>query len=80
MSKRNMRRTRKDWQKLFTRQERSSQTQAAFCKAEGVGLSAFQNALKRSRQSAKFVEVSPAERWESEVTFPNGMTIRVRSV
>ena len=78
MKKKRIHRTPGEWQRLFSEQERSGQSQAAFCAARGIGLSGYREARRRIGPVSEFVELTPTERWESEVSFPNGMIIRIR--
>ncbi len=82
-SKNSPRRTPSEWRKLITEQTRVGQTQTECCRKRGISLPAFSNARNRFRKKPGFVEIAPIEvsrvqRWEGEVVFPNGVTVRVR--
>lgn len=58
----------------------SGLTQIAFCKAEGISPSTFQNWLKRERTGDAFAEVisERTPRTSVEVLFPDGTALRIR--
>lgn len=81
MSQSASRRSAPEWQQLIMEQRQSGETRDAFCKSRGISPTAFQSALGRQRERGKFIEVQPvpqSSRWEGEVSFPGGITVRVR--
>jgi len=72
------RRTPEQWRQIISEQEQSGQTQSRFCEERGIPKASFGNALMRFRHKSEFVELKPSAGWEGEVSFPNGVTVRVR--
>jgi hypothetical protein len=81
-------RSLEQWRELIVEQKASGQTQGAFCQSRGISLMSFGKAVSKLRRETGFVELtsnSPARTlqssspvWESEVVFPNGISIRIR--
>jgi hypothetical protein len=70
------------WQSLFSEQEQSGESAAAFCRARGLRESLFYYWKKRQRGAAvrQFVEVelTKGEREEAQACLQLGATIEVR--
>lgn len=82
---RGARRDEKQWIEILRRFDGSGLGTKAFCDREGLALSSVQRWRKRlgSKVGARFVELVPATpvpttEWTVELTFPNGMSIRLR--
>jgi len=60
-TKRRIRRSQTEWQRLIDDQTNSGQTQAAFCAANGISVASFQN-WKR-RLAAESPATAPTEPW-----------------
>ena len=85
-------RSNEEWQQLFAEHESSGETQREFCDKRGISRSGFSSALRRirNRRVDKFIELLPQVQstppkisskptgWSSEITFPNGITIRIQ--
>ena len=85
-------RSNAEWEELFGEHEARGETQREFCDKRGISRSGFGSALRRRRnkRAAKFIEISPQAPapvattsskqtgWSSEITFPNGTTIRIQ--
>lgn len=83
--KRGVRRDEKQWIEILRRFEASGLGVTAFCKREGLALSSWQRWRRRlgSKASAQFVDLvpttpAPSSEWAVELTFPNGVSIRLR--
>ena len=82
---RGARRDEKQWIEILRRFDGSGLGTKAFCDREGLALSSVQRWRKRlgSKVGARFVELVPATpapstEWTVELTFPNGVSIRLR--
>lgn len=84
MGKYRARRSVEEWQDLIAEQRLMGETHTEFCKSHGINLGSFQNALKRLSVSGEFLDLTPSvptsKGWESELTFPNGIVVRIRSL
>lgn len=87
VTKRRIRRSRDEWQRLINEQAESGQTQAAFCAAHGVSVASLQNWKRRLAAPA----VTPAPwlelgtlaeaksvSWDIELDLGDGICLRLR--
>ena len=82
------RRSRKEWQRLIEAQSSSELTQAAFCTANGLSLSSFQNwkrrlAPEQPTPTEPWVDLGTLDRpmdagWELELDLGSGVCLRLR--
>ena len=90
-----MRRTAQQWSVVLEQYRHSGLTQTAFCETQGLAVSSFTSALRRSRKSDveiartdAFVPVeldsvvhgTPSSAWDVELTLGAGIVLRIRSV
>ena len=85
-TRRRIRRSEAEWQRLINEQSDSGQTQAAFCAANGISVASFQNWRRRLA-----AEASPApwfelgtlaqqgtSAWDIELDLGDGVCLRLR--
>jgi hypothetical protein len=88
-------RTAQQWSLVLEQYRHSGLTQTAFCETQGLAISSFTSALRRSRKSDvetartdAFVPVvldgvahrTPLAAWDVELTLGAGIVLRIRSV
>lgn len=88
------RRTARQWQELMQAYEVSGLSQQVFCQQQGVALSTFYSWRKKLRSQSEekqvatnqFVSLTPPQvevetvnDWDVELSFANGMTLRLRT-
>ena len=74
------------WRGFIREWEKSGETQAKFCRRQGVALATFQYWRKKLKQkkSEQFLELLPAVAEENsskeiELELPHGITLRIRT-
>lgn len=88
LSNRAVRRSAAEWRQLIDRQRDSGQSQASFCRAQGVSLGTFQHWKRRLRDDATSPGASPwlelplglkqpEGRWEIELELGGGVCLRL---
>lgn len=88
-----VRRTAREWRKIFRQFDRSNLTATAFCERNAITLSSFRRWQKKlgsdgpaieahDRESEKFVEVATSDAfaafWAVEIEMPDGRVLRMR--
>ena len=83
-----VRRSRKQWQQLIDEQEKSDQTQVAFCQTHGVAASSFQYWKRKLRRAEpdiapEWVELpvdlsGSTSGWDIELSLGEGLVLRLR--
>ena len=85
-TKRRIRRSQTEWQRLIDEQSGSGQTQAAFCAANGISVASLQNWKRRLASEASpepWLELGTltergASAWDVELDLGDGVCLRLR--